>query len=161
MTRVRQWWQARNRREQRMLAVMLVAIAAFVYAFGMWRPLSRLRDGARARYLLAAAAHLRNDAALRSLAGAVATPAGDHEARLQRLRDSAARAGIEISRHGGDAAGGPSVTIARVTPAQLWGWLDRLREDDALVPLTLHVERRDGALEAQLQFPPAIPGATP
>lgn len=160
MKRLRAWWHSRNDRERLMLAVMAAALAAFFYWFGLWRPLERWRDAGQSRYLRAAAAHIETEALLAGNgAGTVAGRLG--AAYLQTIRDSAARAGIEIARHGHDPATGPSVAAVNVTPATLWAWLDSLRGEHGLVPRTLHLERRDGGIEVQLQFPPAHAGERP
>ncbi len=160
MKRLHGWWQGRNDRERLMLTAMAMALIAFFCWFGLLRPVDRLRDASQSRYLRAAAAHIETRQLLTD-AGGPDAPKVSAASYLQTIRDSATRAGVEIARHGDDPATGPSVVVARVAPATLWAWLDRLRAEHALAPTTLHLERRDGGLEVQMQFPPAQVGEGP
>ncbi|MGY0504001.1 type II secretion system protein GspM [Luteimonas sp. e5] len=151
MNALARWWQLRNPRERRMLMLMFASLAAFVLFFGLWRPLERMRSANQARYLHAANAHLDAREQLALLEQPASAPLGEAE-RIQALRDSAARHGLAITRHAHEEDGRALIVLERATPAGLWPWLDELRERHALVPETLRLQRRDGALDVQAGF---------
>ena len=155
MNRLRDWWRARNDREQRMLIVMAVAIGAFIYWIGLWRPLDHARDRMKARYAGAAQAHLetRRGLALLSTTRGVTPPAG--EAYLQAIRATAGGHGVDPGRETEGTRGGPAFEIERVAPAAFFAWLDALQSEHGIAPDSLHVELRDGLLQARVEFPPA------
>ena len=61
------WWQERALRERRMLAVMFIALAAFIAWYGISVPLRGLRDDARARHERAASELLATQTAAREI----------------------------------------------------------------------------------------------
>ncbi|MCF7222624.1 type II secretion system protein GspM [Marilutibacter chinensis] len=146
---LREWWRARDARERRMLAAMVVMLAAFVYWYGLLTPLRHLREAARTDYDRAAADVL----AVRALAAELQAfetrrAGGGSDART--LLKSAADAGIAISRQRLDASGTLSLGIDSVQAGPLFAWLAELRRSHAIGPRTLHMEKRDGALRVEM-----------
>ena len=155
MSRLRDWWRARNDREQRMLAAMAVAIGVFVYWIGLWRPLDHARDRMQLHYAGAALAHLETtrDLALLADSRGVTPPAG--EGYLPAIRAAASAHGVDPGRETEGTRGGPAFEIGRVAPAAFFAWLDALQAEHGILPDSLHVELRDDLLQARVEFPPA------
>lgn len=145
-----EWWRARDRREQWMLATMFVMLAAFIYWYGLLAPLRHLRASAQDGYDRAAADVLVTRALAAELRGVRARRV-DGPGR-EALLESAAEAGIAISRQRGDAAGALSLGIDSVRAGPLFAWLTALRQTHGIAPQTLHVEKRDGALQVEVSF---------
>ncbi|AWV06870.1 type II secretion system protein GspM [Marilutibacter maris] len=149
--RIAEWWRARDDRERTMVATMLVMLAAFAYWYALLTPLRYLRDAARAGYDRAAA----DATAVRGLASELRlVRERDDRGRpgTRALLDSAADAGIAVSRRRRDEHGALVLGIDRVQSEPLFAWLAGLRHDHGIGPDTLHVERRDGALRVEVGF---------
>lgn len=157
MNALRHWWMQRNERERRMLLVMAVAIGAFVYWLGLLRPLEQARLHAEQRYLDAARAHLESGAAVAELDAAGMR---GNSGLAQDLAANARAAGLDDVRKEGEAGGPVAIVIDRASPQTLFAWLDALRQQHGIVPTTVHLEARDGAVQARLEFP-AGSGAAP
>lgn len=154
--RLADWWQAREPRERRMVAVMLAALAAFVLWYGMIAPLRQARDDARARHAEAVAAVQEIERALASIEASTArlppAPAGD--AFAATVVDSAGAAGVAISRQDEGGDGVLVVAVDAVAAPALFGWIDALRREHGIAPLALQVDKRGGRLRAELRFVP-------
>ena len=153
------WWQAREPREQRMLAVMCAAIGAFVVWFGVVAPLREVRDAAGERHRRAAA-DLREishgvDTITALQARNPAIPTVDAFASV--ILDTAATAQVPISRQRIDDAGVLVVGIDAVAAPALLGWLDRLGHEHGIAPLALEISERNGDLQVQARFRPSMP----
>lgn len=149
MNRLTTWWHGRNTREQRMLLVMAVSIALFVYVYGLMRPAYLAREAARDRHAAQQSSAREVREGLDRLRADQAV-ASDQDP-LQAVLDSAGAAGVAISsqRSDGDAL---AIAIDAVDAASLFAWLDTLRSHHGIAPHALHIEKRDGRLQAQLQF---------
>lgn len=151
--RVGEWWRARDGRERRMLAVMCAALAAFAWWYALLAPVQRLREAARSDYLHAVgevqamASDLERIAVLR---GSGRRPV-DAEALPRIVLSSAAGAGLAISRQRGQA-GQLEIGIDSAEAAQVFGWLDALREQHGIAPERLEIERRNGGVRVQARF---------
>lgn len=147
--RFRGWWQARDGRERRMLALMFAMLAAFAWWYGLAAPLQRLRDAARNEYLQDMRDGQATAAGLERLATARAgTPATDPEPAVL----SAARsAGVAISRQR-EHDGHFEIGIDSAEPATVLAWIDQLRERHGRVPDTLIIERHNGAVRVRASF---------
>lgn len=150
----RHWWQSRERREQRMLAVMFAALAAFVLWFAVVAPLQRVRDAARDRHH-GAAADLREVVhgvdtitALQARNPGMSTA----DAFASAVLDTAAAARVPVSRQRIDDAGVLQVGIDAVEAPALLGWLDHLRHQHGIAPLALDISERNGRLQVQASF---------
>lgn len=151
--RLRAWWQGRDDRERRMLAVMVVMVAAFAYWYGLIVPLQRLRDAAHEDYRRTVhetrgmAADLQRIAALRG----AGTPPPSAEALPAAVLAAAGEAGLAISRQqpGGGRFG---VGIDSAGTTQVLAWLDLLRERHGLVPHFLRIERHNAGVRVEASF---------
>lgn len=157
--RLADWWQAREPRERRMVAVMLAALAAFVLWYGVIAPLRQARDDARARHADAVAAVQEIERALVRIEASAArlppAPAGD--AFATAIVDSAGAAGVAISRQDDSGDGMLVIAIDAVAAPTLFAWIDTLRREHGIAPLALQVDKRDGRLRAELRFAPPPP----
>lgn len=152
---LRAWWTGRDRRERRMLAVMLALLAAFAWWYGLMWPLRALHADARARHDHAALSLQAAQAlATASRARRAALPAPAHgEALVRRLLEQARAAGVAVSRHRTDAGGRVVVAVDQVPAPRLFAWLDALERDFGLAPASLEVARGDaGGVRAELAF---------
>lgn len=159
-TQLAAWWHGLAARERAMVATMLALVAAFAWWYGLLHPLRTLRDGAEARYDQAAAALLAVEAEVGALAqvGTPATPAVPGlEGMQQRVLDSARVAGLAPSRQRTAADGTFGVEFDRVASPALFAWLGTLADADGIAPATLHVERADGQLRAEVGFAEVAP----
>jgi general secretion pathway protein M len=152
------WWQARDARERRMLAIMSVMVATFVYWYGLLTPLQMLRERARSGYDHAAAELI----VVTSQADEIqARQARQAEATLSagQLIESAGKAGVSISRQRSDDRGALVIGIEAVDAATLFRWLESLRQSRGTAPSGLEIEKKNGQLQAEVSF--AIAGGAP
>lgn len=162
MTRFAQagaWWRSRNARERLMLAIMLAALAAFALWFGVLWPARKLRDSAQDRYDRAASQLREAQASANRIAALEqSVPARSQaEPASRTLLDSAAGAGIGISRQRQDGNDRFVVEIDAVAPQALFAWLDTLRREHGLAPQVLKVERVGAGVRAELAFSSVTP----
>lgn len=154
------WWQQREPRERQLLLAMSAMLAAFVLWFGVYRPLDRAASRAISAHAHAAARfeQARQDALVLQGAG-TAMGGGSDPATLRRaVLGAASQAGLAMSRHAQDTEG-LRIEADAATPAQLLGWLDRLRIEHHLAPDTLSAAQSEGRLRVQARFAaPAGPG---
>lgn len=151
--RLHGWWQARDGRERRMLAVMVVMVAAFAYWYGLIVPLQRLRAAAHEDYRQAVhetqaiAADLARIAALHR----AGTRLPSAESLQVAVLAAAEEAGLAISRQRGDGDGF-EIGIDSAGAAQVLGWLDQLREQHGVAPQSLLIERHNAGVRVQARF---------
>lgn len=153
-------WRKCAPRERAMLALMGVAIAAFVLWYGAYAPLRQAHADARARHAAAAASLAQVQAELSHLAqlqDQLPAPPASAAALKQALQASAATAGLRLDPLREDGSGALGLESSTATPAQLFGWLDRLRREHGLAPATLSVARNQQRLRVQARFEPAAP----
>ncbi|MGH8084939.1 MAG: type II secretion system protein GspM [Lysobacter sp.] len=154
LERFRHWWQSRELREQRMLAVMFAALAAFLLWFGVVAPLQRARDAARDRHHRAAADLREVVQGVDTITALQARNPGmsTADAFASAVLDTAASAQVPISRQRIDDAGVLQVGIDAVDAPTLLGWLDYLRHQHGIVPLAVDITERNGRLQVQASF---------
>lgn len=158
--RLKHWWRARDARERRMLAVMLVLVAAFAYWYGLLWPLRQVRGLAQAHYDRALV-QLRDTesavAAIRAHDARVPETAVGGDTLTRRILDTAASASVAISRQRTDAQGRFNVGVDAVDARTLFAWLDALRTTHGIAPSALRVSRVDGRLRAEAVFDTRAP----
>jgi general secretion pathway protein M len=151
----RRWWDARLPRERVLLASMVAMIAAFVIWYGLLAPLRHARQAAQVRHAQATAELLavRADlAALAALDARLPAPPGEAAQLKSAVLESAATAGLAISRERSETDGGFGIEADEATPPQLFAFLDGLRTRHGLAPSTLSVARNGGGLRVQAGF---------
>lgn len=156
---LRAWWRGRDRRERVMLGAMGLMLAAFAWWYGLLWPLRALRDGAQSHYDRAVAGLQAAEAGAATLgarAEAALPPPANGEALQRRILDSARDAGLAPSRQRSDG-GGFSVGFDRVSPPTLFAWLETLRRQHGIAPLSLRVARADGSARAEVAFAAVAP----
>ena len=161
---VRTWWQARVPRERSMLALMFMALAAFVYWYALLEPMRGLRDRARAGSALASneLSVVAADAARIEALRRQRPPAPQGEALPAAILASARQAGVAIARHrtGSDAA--LEIGIDAVDAPALLDWLDALGDDPGIAPARISVDKANGRLVVDAAFVAPVPdGSTP
>lgn len=159
MSALRAWWSALQPREQRMVAVMLAAVAAFAFWYGLVAPLRGLRDDRIARYDRAVADREAVGAGVAALRGArpggQAIPAA---VATDALMAHAAAAGVIVARRRTTADGALELGIDAVDAPVLFAWLDAAARDHGVAPGRLLVEAAGASVRAELVFvlpPPA------
>lgn len=149
------WWQARTRREQILLGVMGAALLAFLFWFGVQRPIAQAKAAAAVRYDRALADRAVTEAAaarISALEGRQAVQAKRVPA-AEAVNASAAAAGLTLARVEPGADGGVQAAVGGVAPAQLFGWLASLQRDYGVTPRHLTVVKDDaGGLSADASF---------
>lgn len=151
--RFRDRWDAFAPRERAMLALMAVAVGAFVLWLGVLRPLQARADAALRDHQRAAADHAELEAGIRAIrdlqANRPATPTGD--ALTRAVLDSATAAQVPVTRQRSDA-GLLVIGIDAVAAPALFGWLDGLRNRHGIAPASLDIGKRNGALHVEVAF---------
>lgn len=142
-----------------MVAVMLAAVAAFAWWYGLVAPLRGVRDDRIARYDRAVAD-------LQALSAGVATVHGQRPGGraiaaavdADALVADAAAAGVVVARRRTTADGALELGIDAVDAPVLFAWLDVAARDPGVAPSRLLVEATGAAVRAELVFvlpPPA------
>lgn len=153
------WWNTRAPRERTMLAVMLLALVAFLAWFAVMRPLGRW-EAAAADDRQAAAAALAGvragRAELEAFQVALPGPTSGPAALQGLLPRTAAAAGVPLSRQQ-PREGLLTIGIDAVAAPALLAWLDTLA-GHGVAPVALEVGERNGALYADLAFAQTPPG---
>lgn len=152
---LRQWWRSRELREQRMLAVMFVAVAAFALWFGVVAPLQHMRDAARDRHDSAAADLHEVTQAVDTITALQARNPGlptTGDAFARAILDAAASAQVPVSRQRTGDAGMLEIGIDAVAAPALLGWLDALIQQHGIAPQGLDISERNGSLQVQASF---------
>jgi len=142
------WWDGRSAREQRMLAVMGLLIAAVLIWLLVVRPAFAWREAAAERRVEATASpasrRFRLAARTPTRAGAP-MPLAEVE---QAARNAAEAAGLTVTLSV-DEAGGIGFDAPGVTSAALFGWLAALKADYGVESRELTViENADATLDA-------------
>lgn len=151
--KLQQWWRERESREQWMLTTMLAAITAFALWYGAFTPLRHWRDASLGRHERAAIdlAQVQLELArLQPLRQGPQAPA-DAASLKQAVLDAASASGLAISRQREEEAGF-GIEADAATPAQLFTWLDTLRQQHGLAPSRLSVAKSEGRLRLQAGF---------
>lgn len=152
--RASDWWLNREPRERVMLVVMGIAVAAFMLWLGLLRPLQAWAHEARARHDRAAAELAWVRSAVRELeAKGTGQPAPQAVTGFKEIiLDTAAGTRVEVTRQRIDEAGGLAIGIDAVGPPELFAWLDRLYADHGIAPVSMQVDKRNGALRVEVAF---------
>jgi len=153
LAQLHQAWDGRTRREQQMLAVMALLVAAVIIWLGIVRPLTDWREQA-ARDRAQAETRLTE---VRTALGRLQPPAGegrpaDAQGLEPVIRQTAEAAGIEITT-GMDASGRLGFRAANAPSRALFGWLGALQTTHGLQPVSLSVvENADASLQVEGAF---------
>jgi general secretion pathway protein M len=160
LTPARQWWDGRTRREQAMLAVMVVILLGLLLWLLVVRPAWSWRESAADRRVQAVSDRVRVEAGVRLLASpgdmpvTVTSPAGIQPVVVQTARD----AGLEVTT-AMDATGTLGFRAARVSSAALFSWLADLRATHGIETIRLAVvENADATLAVEGALAPASGG---
>lgn len=152
------WWLARDPREKTMLTVMLVAVAAFVWWYGLLVPLRQVREQARLRYDHSAAEWMAVSAAATVFREQAAAGPRDDAALAAAVLDAAQDAGVAVSRQRMVAPGTFAAGVDAVDAPQLLDWLERSRREHQLAVSQARIGKRDGRLQADITFTPVATG---
>ena len=151
------WWRSRSGREQVMLAVMAVFVAAFLGWFGLVAPLMSAADRAREHASLAT----RQSAQLASLAAghtarrrAGAQPAQPLAAIVE---PAAAAAGVSVDRRRQDGDGRLTIWSGAADSRLLMAMIVALEPQGVEVVDFSAVRAEGGGLETQVTFAQAVP----
>lgn len=147
------WWSGRSVREQRMLAVMGVLVAALLVWLLVVRPAWAWRETAAERRIEATADLVRIESGLAARDPAQAKASGAPGMTLaeveQAARSAAEATGLPVTLSV-DETGGIAFDAPGVTSAALFGWLATLKAEYAVdaVDLTV-IENADVTLDAR------------
>ncbi len=144
------WWEGRTVREQRMLAVMAVLLAAVLVWLAVVRPVLDWREAAAAERTRAEADLAFVQAGLRLTAPtATARPVIDVEGFEPLVTRTAAAAGLNLTT-GMDASGLLGFRIPDASSSALFGWLSALERDHGIAVASLGViENTDATLQVE------------
>lgn len=144
------WWDGRSVREQRMLAVMGLLIAAVLVWLMVVRPAWAWREAASDRRVQATATLGRIEAGLaRRASPSRAAPMALADVE-QAARGAAEAAGVTGMTLSVDGRGGLAFEAAGVSSAALFGWLSTLKSEFGVDTRSLTVvENADASLDAQ------------
>lgn len=147
------WWQGRDAREQRLLAVLGVLLAAMLVWLAILRPLAAFRESAIERHARVAAMMPSVHAAAAGIAAEDGAPArGDGRAVRDVVAAAANAAGLEFTSTQPEE-GGVLVSIAAVKPTFLFGWIAGLERNEGIVADRVLVQRNDDStVSAQIGF---------
>lgn len=147
------WWRSRAPRERILLAVMVLAIVAFLAWFAVLRPLGRWQQEAAADRLAAVAAleGVRTARAeLATFRSALPEPEPMDASVEELLTRTAAASGVALARKQ-VRDGLVVVGIDAVEAPALLAWLDALARQ-GVAPVAMETGERDGSLHAELAF---------
>lgn len=142
------WWDGRSAREQRMMAIMGLLIAAVLIWLLAVRPAFAWREAAAERRIEATASLTRIEAGLAGRAPKTAKAAMPLAEVEQAARSAAEAAGLTVTLSV-DEAGGIGFDAPGVTSAALFGWLAALKTEYGVETRGLTViENADATLDA-------------
>ncbi|MBB4631919.1 type II secretion system protein GspM [Sphingosinicella soli] len=146
------WWQARDVREQRLLAVLELILLAMLVWLAILRPLAAFRESAADRHSRIAAQMPSVRAAAAGIAAEGAAPArGEGRDIREQIAASASAAGLEFSATQPEESG-VLVSIAAVKPTFLFGWIAGLEADGVVADRVLVQRNDDSTVSAQIGF---------
>ena len=151
---LQQAWDGRTRREQRMLALMALLVAAVILWLGVIRPVNDWRAGAADGRARAGAELVEVRTALTRLGPARtgATRPADARGLEPVLVQTAEAAGLELTT-GMDSSGRLGFRLARAPAGAVFGWLAALETTHGLQPVSLSVfENADASLQVEGAF---------
>ena len=142
------WWDGRSAREQRMLGIMGLLIAAVLIWLLAVRPAFAWREAAAERRIEATAGLTRIESGLAARAPTKAGAAMPLAEVEQAVRSAAEAAGLNVTLSV-DEAGGIGFDAPGVPSAALFGWLASLKADYGVETRDLTViENADATLDA-------------
>lgn len=144
------WWEARTVREQRMLAVMAVLLAAVFLWLAVVRPMLGWREQAAADRAGAEADLARVQVGLRLTAPTpAARPVIDVGGFEPLVTRTAEAAGLGVTT-GMDATGRLAFRIPAASSAALFDWMSALERDHGIAVVSLGVvENTDATLQVE------------
>lgn len=139
------WWRSLSRREQAMLAALGTLVLLIVVWFGLIDPLRKAQRAAAERYERAAATAATVERGLAELAALrrVIPAAASRRPVADAVAESAAAAGIDLSRSEPDPSGGLRVAIEGAAPGVVFPWLASLQREDGVAASHLTVLKAD------------------
>jgi general secretion pathway protein M len=150
MGALRIWWAERSPRERRLVAFMLVLLAAVVLKFLILQPLKSYVESAQPR--LEAAERLRARAFASTQQGATSGQPHSPLPLADRITGSASEAGFELTRNERDASGSYQIEIGFVRAPALYTWLAKLEEQGVMVRALHLTTRSDATLSATMSL---------
>ena len=145
------WWEGRTPREQRMLALMAVLLAAVLVWLAVVRPVLAWRETAAADRAQAEADLAWVQAGLRLTAPSAAArrPVIDVEGFEPLVLRTAEAAGLGVTT-GMDASGRLAFRIPDASSSALFGWMSALERDHGIAVVSLGVvENTDATLQVE------------
>lgn len=141
-------WQALSLRERRMVTVAVLAVAAFVYAYGLALPMARWAESAQSRHQRAIAGAAELDGVLTALS---ALPAAVSSPAPEALASSASALGLQVDSVRGEAEGGARIALAPAAPELVFAWIEQ-RRLAGQPPRSVRIEAREDGVVAELDF---------
>jgi len=154
LAQLHQAWDGRTRREQRMLAVMALLVAAVVVWLGIVRPLTGWREQAADDRARAETRLVEVRTALTRLAPATGGKARTLDARGLEpvVLQTAEAAGLQLTT-GMDPSGRLGFRAANAPGAAVFNWLGALETTHGVQPVSLSVvENADASLQVEGAF---------
>lgn len=151
LQRLRQAWGSRSPREQQMLAIMIVSIAAFVLWFGVATPLRSWSDAAQQRHAVAAAGQAPLQQALDAIAVEDAASGGAAFPDANALIQSARELGLAATLASPAPERGIGLQFEAADAQSLFAWLQQQRER-GVHPRQVDIDAGDAGLRAELVF---------
>lgn len=145
------WWEARTVREQRMLALMAVLLAAVLVWLAVIRPAVAWREAAAVDRARAEADLAWVQAGLRLVAPSTGAPRPviDVDGFQPLVLRTAEAAGLTVTT-GLDASGRLAFRIPDASSAALFGWLSALEREHGIAVVSLGVvENTDATLQVE------------
>jgi len=141
------WWRLRSARERGLLLLLAAIGLALIAWYGVASPLRRVAQQSEI-HRANAARLLREVETARATMGALVIPS---DAALEDvLMLSAAEAGFTLETHRAESAREVAVSGHATDPAALFGWIEILRKNHALVVANLTVAReQNGELSVE------------
>jgi len=151
------WWSQRNARERSLLSLMLAAIAAFGFWYGLLWPARAARDAAQQRYDLALADLRTVQASVDALQRMGPARPQQAQALAAAIEARAVESGVALSRQRRDSEGQLVVELDGVPAKALFAWLQALRTGDGIEASGIRAERSGARLRAEVTFVAASP----
>lgn len=154
---VGRWFGDLERREQQLVGVALTLVGAALVYFAAWAPVSDWAKRAEARYAhtLGVLDYLRaHEAEARAAGRASVGATSSGGSMLSAIAETAATAGIQLTRYQNEAGGGMSVILQDQAFDQVLVWLAELeRKGQARVrQLSIDAQGTPGRINARISL---------
>jgi type II secretory pathway component PulM len=146
------WWTGREPRERALLFVLGALMLALAAWYGVWAPLNGWAASARDRQAEAAAGLVQAERAQAEIARFDRMRGGKGPATAQALTQSAAQAGVIVSKAEPIAGGGLTVWTNPAEPKALFGWLAGVRRELGVGVRQLEAQKEEGGVQARIAF---------